>query len=587
VSSPLTWAYPALSLLKKPTDVVKTSEQDLRAMAKRIEEALLGYGIYTRVLPQKTTFGPTVTSYAVQLTGKQKMEQDGLGNMHPAVNEVGEPVYEEGKRSTFDKLKAKDKDLAMALETGAIRMAPVLNSSYVGVEIPNKERIPVSLYEIIQSKEFQEMRMRSKLTFALGKNAAGNVRVYDLRRGPHLLIAGTTGSGKSVFLNTLICSILYNATPEEVQFMMIDPKGVEMAAYQGLPHLREAIVTDPELSADLLEHAVKEMKRRFKLFKRVRALHRREVKNIGHYHALQQHLKKQGNNSLENLPFIIVVIDELADLMVTAPKEIETSIFRLAQLARAAGIHLVVATQRPDVTVITGKIKVNIGTRIGFALPSHQDSQTILGVVGAEDLLMYGDMLFKPQDAGNPERIQAPFMDEPEADRIVEHWGKLAAAIPGAPQPPMPSVEEEDEDDEDEDLEQAEQLSLDMEEVLEDETASKATIALSEEEMTRIKEIKWLLEVHGEGLKASISLVRRRLYSNHTTAGKTIDRFVRLGLIGEPDPTTKFRDIYADKVVAILKQYGEEEIDLETGEKVSQSAASEPSQTASAVAEAH
>src|SRR5436853_6169437 len=312
---------------------------------------------------------------------------------------------------------ALQNDLALVLEAKTIRMeAPVPGRPYIGVEIPNKNSRLVTLREVLESKEYQAAKVKSKLAIALGKDVAGAVRVADLARMPHLLIAGATGAGKSVCINTIIASILTQASPEDVRLLLVDPKMVELNMYSGIPHLLFPVVTEVERVVPLLRNAISEMEKRYRLFSQL------GVRNLDGYRKLRAEKIVRGDFSLKNLPAIVVIIDELADLMMAAPEEVEGMICRLAQLARATGIHLVVATQRPSVDVITGLIKANIPTRISFMVSSAVDSRTIIDMGGAERLLGRGDMLYLPADAGRPERIQGAFLADEEAERLVNYW---------------------------------------------------------------------------------------------------------------------------------------------------------------------
>ena len=293
----------------------------------------------------------------------------------------------------------------MAAETIRIE-APIPGKQAVGIEIPNKEKNMVSLREIIEDEKFQSAK--SKLAFAVGKDAAGETIVTDIAKMPHVLIAGSTGSGKSVCINTLITSIIYKAKPSEVKLVMVDPKVVELSVYNGIPHLLIPVVTDPRKAAGALAWAVQEMVNRYHLF---------AEKNVRDISGYNDALEKEGVE--EKLPQIVIIIDELADLMMVAAKDVEDAICRLAQMARAAGMHLVIATQRPSVDVITGVIKANIASRIAFAVTSGVDSRTILDSIGAEKLLGKGDMLFYPSGAMKPQRVQGAFISDSEVEKIV------------------------------------------------------------------------------------------------------------------------------------------------------------------------
>lgn len=298
-------------------------------------------------------------------------------------------------------------DIALNLAAKEVRIeVPIPGKAAIGIEVPNQEVVPVFLREVIESEEFR--KHPSKLAFAVGKDIAGNNIVADIARMPHMLIAGATGSGKSVCINTLIASILYKASPSEVKLLMIDPKVVELGIYNGIPHLLIPVVTDPQKAAGALNWAVQEMTRRYQLFADS------NVRDLRGYNAL---LKEKGEEDI--LPQIVIIIDELADLMMVAPNDVEDAICRLAQMARAAGMYLVIATQRPSVDVITGLIKANIPSRISFAVSSQVDSRTILDMAGAEKLLGKGDMLFSPMGQTKPIRVQGAFVSDKEVEAVV------------------------------------------------------------------------------------------------------------------------------------------------------------------------
>ena len=292
--------------------------------------------------------------------------------------------------------------------------APIPGKSAIGIEVPNKTNQMVMFRELIENQEFAQAR--SKIAFAVGKNLAGQVIVSDIAKMPHLLIAGATGSGKSVCINTLIMSILYKATPDEVKLIMIDPKVVELSAYQGIPHLLIPVVTDPKQASSALNWAVMEMGERYKKFAEV------NVRNLTGYNEKVEESIKNGmeGEDFKKLPQIVIIVDELADLMMVAPGEVEDAIVRLSQLARAAGIHLVIATQRPSVNVITGLIKANVPSRIAFSVSSGVDSRTIIDMNGAEKLLGKGDMLFYPSGYQKPIRVQGAFVSDEEVSKVVE-----------------------------------------------------------------------------------------------------------------------------------------------------------------------
>jgi S-DNA-T family DNA segregation ATPase FtsK/SpoIIIE len=314
------------------------------------------------------------------------------------------------QRVRVNRITALQNDLALALAAPTLRIeAPVPGRAIVGIEVPNDTATVVTMRSVMETKEFAEMARKSRLTVALGRGVSGTAVVADLAKMPHLLIAGATGSGKSVCLTSIISGIMMNASPDEVRFVMVDPKRVELTAYSKIPHLAfSEVIVDVDKVVGVLQAVVAEMEARYKKFASV------AVRNIESYNRHPRVLKK--------VPYWVVVIDELADLMMAAPFEVEKLICRLAQLARATGIHLVVATQRPSVDVVTGLIKANFPTRIAFAVTSQTDSRTILDMGGAEKLLGRGDMLFMPTDAAKPIRIQGVYLSDAEVERIVEFW---------------------------------------------------------------------------------------------------------------------------------------------------------------------
>lgn len=387
-------------------------------------------------------------------------------------------------------------DIALSMAVAGVRIeAPIPGKAAVGIEIPNKSTTMVGLRELIESDAFQNSK--SKLTVALGKDISGQAVVADLAKMPHLLIAGSTGSGKSVCINTLINSILYKATPDEVKFVMVDPKKVELGNYNGIPHLISPVVTDAKKAASALRWAVHEMDRRYEVFAN------NGVKDMPRFNKLSQErleaaATEEEKAAIEIMPYIVVLIDELADLMMVAPADVEDAICRLAQLARAAGIHLVVATQRPSVDVITGIIKANMPSRIAFAVSSQTDSRTILDMGGAEKLLGRGDMLFYPTGMPKPQRVQGVYVSDKEIDRITETVKAQA----------QPVYNEE--------IGTA---------VVNTETAEE-----TEEEWDEL--IPEATRLFIENGQASISLLQRRFRVGYTRAARIVDQMEQRGLIG-------------------------------------------------------
>ncbi|WP_368487633.1 DNA translocase FtsK [Clostridium sp. BJN0013] len=373
--------FPPLNLLNQNVQV-KLNKQDKKELinsASKLEETLASFGVDVKIL--QVSRGPSVTRFELQ----------------------------PGSGIKVSKIVNLSDDIALGLAASAVRIeAPIPGKSVIGIEVPNRELTSVYLREVVESEEF--VNSQHKLAYCLGKDIGGNCVVSDLTKMPHMLIAGATGSGKSVCINSLIVSLLYKYSPENVKLLMIDPKVVELSIYNGIPHLLTPVVTDPKKAAGALNWAVQEMNRRYKLFAS------NGVRNIEGYNDLFDRGITEGK-----IPFVVIIIDELSDLMMVCPNEVEDYIGRLAQMARAAGMHLVIATQRPSVDVITGVIKANIPSRISFAVSSQIDSRTILDSSGAERLLGKGDMLFYPVGTSKPVRIQGAFISEAEVEKVVHY----------------------------------------------------------------------------------------------------------------------------------------------------------------------
>jgi S-DNA-T family DNA segregation ATPase FtsK/SpoIIIE len=374
------WQLPNINLLNDLPEPAAVRETDSSA---KLEEVLQDFGINARVV--RVTRGPVITRY--ELTPAPGVKISRIVNLAD--------------------------DIALGLAARDIRIeAPIPGKSAVGIEVPNKISRAVSFREVIETPVYNQKK--SKLKVALGKDIADQPVIADLSKMPHLLVAGATGSGKSVCITTIINSLLYNATPDEVKFLFIDPKMVELNQYTGIPHLLAPVVTDPKKAAAALKWIVKEMETRYELFAAA------GVRDIERYNKLEKSGSSEENPSM--LPWIVVIIDELADLMLVAAGQVEEAICRLAQMARAAGIHLVIATQRPSVDVITGIIKANIPSRISFAVSSSIDSRTILDTTGAEKLLGKGDMLYSLQGINKPQRVQGCLLNDEEAQRVIAYW---------------------------------------------------------------------------------------------------------------------------------------------------------------------
>lgn len=464
-------------------ETMKSSQDNERG--RLIEDTLLSFGTPVRVV--EIHRGPTVTQFGV------------------------EPLYVETRsgrtRVRVSKIVALADDLALALAAPRIRIqAPVPGRNYVGIEVPNLEISRVSLRDVMESEPFK--RLHSPLRFALGKDVSGNPRVNDLSGMPHLLIAGTTGSGKSVCVNSLLCCLLLNNTPTELRMILVDPKRVELTGYNGIPHLLAPVVVDAEQVVGALQWVQREMDARYHRFSQVGA------RNIVEYN----------KKNTPPLPYMIVLVDELADLMMLAPDETERSLTRLAQLARATGIHLVLATQRPSVDVVTGLIKANFPARIAFAVASGTDSRVILDQPGAERLLGRGDMLFQAPDAAAPVRVQGVWVSEPEIQRLVEFWRTQAYEMrTQAPTAPT-----------------AIPVNMDLplnaplrQTPLWGEEGEKPGDPLLAEATNIVRQ---------EG-KASISMLQRKMRIGYTRAARLIDALEEQGIIGPAQATSQVREV--------------------------------------------
>ena len=387
------YKFPPVSLLKKNPGAASGGKAEYRMTAQRLQETLLTFGV--KVTITDISCGPTVTRYELQ--------------------------PEQGVK--VSKIVSLSDDIKLNLAAADIRIeAPIPGKAAIGIEVPNKEAGSVYFRELVESKEFKESQ--SAISFGVGKDIAGKTIIADIAKMPHMLIAGATGSGKSVCINTIIMSILYKAKPEDVRLIMVDPKVVELSVYNGIPHLLLPVVTDPKKAAGALNWAVNEMTDRYKKFAAM------QVRNIKGYNDVVVKKNKEGiEPPMEKLPQIVIIIDELADLMMVAPGEVEDAICRLAQLARAAGIHMVIATQRPSVNVVTGLIKANIPSKIAFAVSSGIDSRVIIDMNGAEKLLGKGDMLYFPSNLPKPLRVQGAFVSDEEVENVVSFLKENAEEV--------------------------------------------------------------------------------------------------------------------------------------------------------------
>jgi len=462
--APKPYKLPPFRLLSKPAGSGKAGDQaDYMQTARKLEATLESFGVRARVL--EVVRGPAVTRYEVQ-------------------PDIGVKV---------SRIVNLTDDIALALAAKDIRMeAPIPGKSAIGIEVPNNEVSIVTMREVMETPTFTNSEAR--LTIAFGRDISGQTIVGNLAKMPHLLVAGATGSGKSVCINGIITSILYKAKPDEVKFMMVDPKMVELNVYNGIPHLLTPVVTDPRRASLALKKIVVEMEKRYELFSKSGA------RNIEGYNQMMQ------DNPEAILPYIVVIVDELADLMMVAANDVEDAIARLAQMARAAGIHLIIATQRPSVDVITGVIKANIPSRIAFGVSSQVDSRTILDMAGAEKLLGRGDMLYMPMGASKPTRVQGAFMSDQEVETIVSYVRSQGQAE--YDESLVPEIDEE---------------STDPEEVLDELYDQAVQIVL-------------------EAKQASVSLLQRRMRVGYTRAARLIDSMEARGIVG-PYEGSKPREV--------------------------------------------
>ncbi len=405
------WVLPKVQDILEESVEQEISATEIRTKVRQIEETLAHFGVPAKVV--EVNQGPTITQFGVEPGFLQQKSPDG------AMRQVKVKV---------NRISALQHDLELALAAAPIRVeAPVPGKSIVGIEVPNSQISLVSLRGVMESEEFQALRAKSPLAFALGQDVSGQPIVADLAKMPHLLVAGATGSGKSVCINSLIACMLLTNTPDDLKFVMVDPKRVELSSFNGIPHLLTPVVVEMDLAVAALKTTVLEMDERYKKFSQVGA------RNIEMYNAMPED-KRRG----PKLPYLILVVDELADLMLTAPDEVEHTITRLAQMARATGVHLVLATQRPSVDVVTGLIKANFPSRISFAVTSQVDSRVVLDTPGAEKLLGRGDMLYMASDSSKLARLQGCFVSDRELDKLVAYWKSFIEAAPPSSGTTMP-----------------------------------------------------------------------------------------------------------------------------------------------------
>jgi S-DNA-T family DNA segregation ATPase FtsK/SpoIIIE len=398
------WRLPPIDILDISPEV-QFSQADNVQRSRLIEETLASYGVEAKVV--QINAGPTVTQFGIEPGWDRKFKEiktkDEDGNVQVRMEEVSKT------RVKVERINSLANDMALALAAPTIRIeAPVPGKGFVGIEVPNTTSDMVSLRGVVETSAFQKLETKTRMALALGKGAGGEAIAADLTKMPHLLIAGATGSGKTVCLNTIICCLLMHNTPNDVRFILVDPKRVELVQYNSIPHLATPVITDSQKAIDSLRWLLEEMNGRFQKFS-----------TSGARHIEGYNKDKEGK---DKLPYLVLIIDELADLMMAGFDEVESSLCRLAQMARATGIHLVIATQRPSVDVVTGLIKANFPTRISFAVTSQVDSRTVLDSAGAEKLLGQGDMLYMPTEAAKPKRLQGCFLSDPEIDRLVYFW---------------------------------------------------------------------------------------------------------------------------------------------------------------------
>ena len=451
------WKLPSLTLLKKNKQVQKEVDEEIYyAISKQLEQKLSNFGVSGKVVGISP--GPVVTTYE----------------------------YAPAPGIKINKIVGLADDLALGLKAQSVRVVgSVPGKAALGIEIPNAFRQIVYIRDLLGSDNY--LNNSSKLSIALGLDVVGNAVIGDLARMPHLLIAGATGAGKSVAINTIIASILYNATPDEVRFLMVDPKRIELSGYEGIPHLLHPVVVEPKMASRALQWAVREMERRYRL------LEEAKVKGFDSYN----------ENAKEKLPYIVVIVDELADLMMIASKDVEGSIARLAQMARAAGIHLILATQRPSVDVLTGLIKANFPTRISFKVSSKIDSRTIIDTSGAEHLLGAGDMLYLPPGSAGLLRIHGAYISEDETTRLVAFLRK--------------------------------QGSANYDDSVIEEIETETSTAASGDEVETDDRYDEAVSIVCESGQASISMLQRRLRVGYNRAARMIETMEQEGIVGPAD----------------------------------------------------
>ena len=493
------WNKPSYDLLSN-MDEGGISKTEIQSTSTTIKQTFAEYNIEIEV--DKVRPGPTVTMYGIEPGWVRKHRRvrvkDPDGN--PKNDKKGKPIYaqrEEKTRVSVDHILRREKDLSLALKTPSLRIeTPVMGESLLGIEVPNPSPSLVTLRKVMESGPYRKLARKTALPVALGKGSDGEPVVFDLARMPHLLIAGATGSGKSVCINAIVSCLIVERTPAELQMLLIDPKRVELTPYNGIPHLITPVVVETDKVVHLLKGLIREMMDRY-----------RRMEDSG-----ARNIESFNRSSPEKMPYIVVAIDELADLMMTAAFDIEQSLCRLAQLGRATGIHLIIATQRPSVDVITGLIKANFPSRISFGVTSQVDSRTIIDTTGADKLLGKGDMLYLPIDGTRPTRVQNVFISDAEIDKIVGFWSQT-------PHRYKPVIELQINHDTEEDLK------------IPTEDSSKQDALLDK-----------AIELAHRHAKLSTSLLQRRLRIGYPRAARLMDELEDIGIVG-PSDGSKSRDV--------------------------------------------
>ncbi len=495
------WTLPPIEAILEPGSEQNINEEMVRQQARIIEETLASLGAPVKV--KEVNRGPVITQFGV------------------------EPLFVTNSRGKQTRVKVSKiaslaDDLALALAAKTIRIqTPIPKKGLVGIEVPNQEISLVALRDIIESEAWE--RVDSRLRLALGQDVAGQPFVADLRAMPHLLIAGATGSGKSVCINAILAALLLQNTPDDLKLLLVDPKRVELTPFNGIPHLLAPVVVDMERVTGTLSWALREMDGRYRRFASVGA---RDIEDFNERVVPQR-------ADLKRMPYIVIIVDELADLMMLAPAETERSLCRLAQMARATGIHLIIATQRPSVDVVTGLIKANFPARIAFAVASSVDSRVILDMPGAERLLGRGDMLFMSPDASEPIRLQGSFVSDEELHRLIRYWkgGRELTIEPSAPSPTA-----------------AQPVQLPLDESL----APQPTVEFEDDLLPNA------LEVILAENRASISLLQRRLRIGYTRSARIIDLLEEKGIVGPPQSGGQTREVNRVAAEALLREAGRE-----------------------------